>query len=80
MKDSEDYFTKEQRIEKLYEEGRQLFRRGKHEEALDRFKRIYEDTTVFRDVEETVLDYYAHGEDAWLTKYRARFGDLNDVA
>jgi outer membrane protein assembly factor BamD (BamD/ComL family) len=80
MKDSEDFFAKEQRIEKLYEEGRQLFRRGKHEEALDRFKRIYEDTTVFRDVGEIVEDYYAHGEDVWLKKYRARFGDANDIA
>jgi outer membrane protein assembly factor BamD (BamD/ComL family) len=80
MKDSEDFFAKEQRIEKLYQEGRQLFLKGKHGEALDRFKRIYEDTTVFRDVAEIVEDYYAHGEDVWLRKYRARFESPSGVA
>jgi hypothetical protein len=80
MKSSDDFFTIEQRIERLYEEGRQLFLRGKHEEALDRFKHIYEDTVVFRDVGEIVDDYYAKPEQEWLAKYRARFERQNGAA
>jgi hypothetical protein len=70
---SDDFFAIEQRTQRLYDEGRRLFLQGKHEEALERFKRIYEDTTVFRDVAEIVEDYYAKGEDAWIAKYRPRF-------
>jgi len=80
MNDSEDFFAREKRREKLYEEGRRLFRQGKTEEALERFKRIFEDTTAFRDVEQIINDYYTEGEDEWLRKYRARFGDSNDIA
>ena len=48
-----------------------VFLQGKHEEALERFKRIYEDTTLFRDVGEIVEDYYANGEMA-IAKYWAQ--------
>jgi hypothetical protein len=75
-----DFFAIEQRIERLYDEGRRLFLQGKHEEALERFKRIYEDKTVFRDVAEIVEDYYAHGEDAWIAKYQPRFERQSGVA
>jgi hypothetical protein len=79
-KNSDDFFAIEQRLERLYEEGRRLFLQGKHEEALDRFKRIYEDTTVFRDIAEIVEDYYANGQDAWIAKYQPRFERLSGVA
>jgi hypothetical protein len=79
-KNSNDFFAIEQRIERLYEEGRRLFLQGKHEEALDRFKRIYEDTTVFRDVAEIVEDYYANGQDEWIAKYQPRFARQSGVA
>ncbi len=69
MNDSEDFFAMEKRFEKQYEEGRRLFRRGKPEEALDRFKGIFEDTTVFRDVALSINDYYTDGEAAWIRKY-----------
>jgi len=79
-KKSDDFFTIEQRIERLYEEGRRLFLQGKHEEALDQFKRIYEDTTAFRDIAEIVEDYYANGQDAWIAKYQPRFERQSRVA
>jgi hypothetical protein len=73
MKNPDDFFAIEQRFEQLYEEGRQLFLNGKHEAALDRFKRIFEDSAVFRDVEEIVLDFYSKPKHEWLAKYQERF-------
>jgi hypothetical protein len=80
MKKPEDFFATEQRSYQLYEEGRKLFLQGKHEEALDRFKRIYEDTTAFRDVAEIVEDYYAHGQNEWVAKFRPRFESQSGIA
>ncbi len=60
-------------LERLYEEVRQLFLLGKHEEAIDCFKRIYEDTLELRDVTEIVDDYYALPRERWLAKYQTRF-------
>jgi len=60
-------------LEELYEEGRKLFLQGKHEEAIDRFKRIYEDTVELRDVEEVVSDYYLMPPAEWIAKYQTRF-------
>ena len=60
-------------LERLYEEGRQLFLRGLHEEAVDRFKRIYQDTLELRDVVEVVDDYYILSRDEWIAKYQTRF-------
>jgi hypothetical protein len=80
MKDSEDFFAIEQRFKQLYEEGRQLFLKGEHEEALGRFKRIFEDSAVFRDVEEIVIDYYSIPEHEWLAKYQARFESRSGIA
>lgn len=80
MKKSEDFFAREQRIEKLYEEGRRLFLKRRYEDAIERFKRIYEDTTVFRDVAEIIEDYYANGQDEWVRKFRPRFENKRGVA
>ena len=60
-------------LEQLYEDGRQLFLRGKHDEAIDRFKRIYEDTLELRDVTEIVDDYYTLPREQWVAKYQTRF-------
>lgn len=64
-----DFFA----IEKLSAEGRDLFLQGKHEEALDCFKRIYEETLDFRDVCEFVDNYYTGEKDLWKKKYQSRF-------
>jgi len=71
MKSSDDldWFT----LEGLYDEGRRLFLLGKHEEAIDRFKRIYEGTLDCRDVTEVVDDYYGLPREVWIAKYQARF-------
>ena len=79
MNDSEDFFTCEKRFETLYAEGRQLFRKGDYEEAMSRFKRIYEDSVIYRDVAQIIDDYYTTGEEAWRKKYRMQFGDSNDL-
>jgi hypothetical protein len=61
-------------LNQLYDEGRQLFLSGKHREAVERFKRIYELDSQFRDVAEIVDDYYSSELEAvWLEKYQARF-------
>ena len=79
MKGNQDFFAMEQRFEQLYEEGKQLFLNGKYEEAIDRFKRIFEDSAIFRDVEEIVIDYYSQPEHEWLAKYKSRFENRSDV-
>jgi hypothetical protein len=60
-------------LERLYEDGRHLFLRGHHEEAVDRFKRIYQDTLELRDVTEIVDDYYTLPREQWVAKYETRF-------
>jgi hypothetical protein len=65
----QDFFA----IEKLSAEGRDLFLQGKHEDAMDCFKRIYEETVDFRDVCEIVDSYYAEEKDQWIKKYQSRF-------
>lgn len=45
-------------LERLYEEGRELILDGRHETAINTFKRIYEVTLELRDVAEVVDDYY----------------------
>jgi hypothetical protein len=58
---------------RFYEDGRRLFLRGKHDEAVDQFKRIYELTLEFRDVTEIVEDYYGLPREEWIAKYQTRF-------
>jgi len=60
-------------LERLYEEGRRLFLRGQHDEAVDRFKRIYEHTLKLRDVTKIVDDYYTLTREQWVAKYQTRF-------
>ena len=60
-------------LERLYDEGRQLFFSGKYEEAVARFKRIYEATLGFRDVTDVVDDCYVLPRCEWIAKYQARF-------
>jgi hypothetical protein len=43
-------------LERLYDEGRELVLRGKHEDAVAKFKRVYEDTVDLRDVARIVED------------------------
>ncbi len=69
----EDFHTIEERMERLYDEGRQLFMRGKYDEAVEPFKRIYEVSLVYRDAVEIVDDYYSKERDEWIAKYKARF-------
>ncbi len=64
-----DFFA----LEKLYAEGRELFLQGDHEEAIECFKRIYEETADFLDVSEIVMDYYSEKKDRWIQKYQSRF-------
>ncbi len=64
-----DFFA----IEKLYGKGRELFLQGKHEEAIECFKRIYEETADYLDVSEIVQDYYAEEKELWIKKYQSRF-------
>jgi hypothetical protein len=67
--DDFDWFA----LERLYDEGRELFHSGKHDEALNRFKRIYEETLDLRDVNEILDDYYTLPKEQWVAKYMARF-------
>ena len=60
-------------LERLYEEACESFRKGRHDEAVDRFKRIYEDTLELRDVAQVVDDYYGLPREQWIAKYQARF-------
>jgi hypothetical protein len=64
-----DWFS----LERLYEEGRELFMAGKHEEAIGRFKSIFAETLELRDVTEIVEDYYCLPREQWVAKYQVRF-------
>jgi hypothetical protein len=74
MGGSEDFFTIEECHERLYDEGRRLFLRGKYDEAIEPFKRIYEATTIYRDVAQIVEDFYGmDSRQKWVSKYVPRF-------
>ena len=60
-------------LDRIYEGAKDLFLRGEHDRALDRFKSIYEVDCTFRDVAEIVNDYYDTSEREWLAKYERRF-------
>ena len=57
----------------IYEGARDLFLRGQHDRALDRFQSIYEIDVTFRDVTEIVNDYYNTAKREWVAKYQSRF-------
>ena len=60
-------------LERLYQEGRQLFLRGQYEDAIGCFKRIYENTLHLRDVAQIVDDYHTMPFKEWVAKYQLRF-------
>ena len=59
--------------DRIYESAKDLFLRGEHDRALDRFISIYEVDFTFQDVADIVNDYYDTPRDEWLSKYGARF-------
>ena len=66
--DNLDWFV----LERLYYEGCLLFMRGDYDRAIDRFKRIYEETTQLWDVADLVEGYYALPRDQYITRCRPR--------
>jgi hypothetical protein len=60
-------------LRRIYEEAKELFLRGKHDQAQERFKSIYEVDCTFRDVANIVDDYYDVAKDKWIAKYEAQF-------
>ncbi|MGA3265786.1 MAG: hypothetical protein ABSE16_03080 [Verrucomicrobiota bacterium] len=63
--------------ERIYAEGRELFFHGQYDEAIDRFKRIYEETLAHRDTVEIVDDYYTLPQPQWVAKWQARLQTQN---
>ena len=60
-------------LERLYYEGCRLFLLGEHDLAIDRFKRIYEETAGLWDVAEIIEGYYCASREEWIAKFRPRF-------
>ena len=67
-------------LDRIYEGARDLFLRGEHDRALDRFKSIYEIDCTFRDVAEIVNDYYDTAKSEWFAKYESRFQHQHGTA
>jgi hypothetical protein len=57
----------------IYEETKELFLRGKHDQAIEGFKSIYEYDIMFRDVASIVEDSYDMPKNKLVAKYKARF-------
>jgi hypothetical protein len=57
----------------IYEDAKELFLCGKHDQALEGFKTIYEFDIGVRDVAEIIEDYYHMPKDKWIAKYKAHF-------
>jgi hypothetical protein len=60
-------------LKRIYEAAKELFLRGKHVQALESFKSIYEVAFNFRDVANIIDDYYNLANDKWVAKYEAKF-------
>lgn len=58
---------------RIYEEAKEVFLCGKHDQALESFKSIYELDVTFRDVADIVDDYYVLPKGKWIAKYEAQF-------
>jgi hypothetical protein len=58
---------------RIYEEAKELFLRGKYDQALEDFKTIYEQDIKFRDVASIIDDYYVMPKDKLIAKYKAQF-------
>ena len=60
-------------LKRIYEEAKELFLRGKYDQALESFKSIYENDITVRDVASIINDYYDMPKDKWIAKYKAQF-------
>lgn len=60
-------------LRRIYEEAKELFLRGKLDQALENFKSIYERDAFFRDVASIVEDSYDMPEGKFIAKYKAQF-------
>ena len=60
-------------LRRIYEEAKELFLRGKHDQALEVFESIYEQDVGVRDVAEIINDHYDMPKDKWIAKYEAQF-------
>jgi hypothetical protein len=58
---------------RIYDEAKELFLSGKHDQALEDFIFIYERDIGVRDVAEIIEDHYVMPKDKWIVKYEARF-------
>ena len=66
--DKLDWFA----LERLYYEGCRLFMRSDYDQAVEQFKRIYEETTDLWDVAGLVEGYYALPREQWVIRSRPR--------
>jgi hypothetical protein len=57
----------------IYDEAKELFLHGKHDQALEDFKTIYELDVKVRDVATIIEDYYVMPKHKWIAKYKAQF-------
>lgn len=57
-------------LERFYYEGCRLFLRSEYDQAIAKFKRVYEETPDLWDVAELVEGYYALPRGQWIAKYR----------
>ena len=65
-------------LNRIYEGARELFLRGKHDRALERFESIYEVDVTFRDIASIINDYYDDAsKEKWIAKYEAHFRAQN---
>jgi len=60
-------------LRQIYEEAKELFLRGKYDQALEDFKVIYEQDIGVRDVADIINNYYDMPKDKWIAKYKAQF-------
>ena len=60
-------------LTQIYEEAKELFLRGKHDQALEGFKSIYEHDALFRDVAIIVEESYDMPKGKFMAKYKAQF-------
>jgi len=57
---------------RIYEEAKELFLRGKYDQALESFKSIYEHDVTFRDVATIVEDSYVMPKGKFIEKYKVQ--------
>ena len=72
MENSQSYES-EERLQRVYDEGRQLFLQGNYVESVERFSGIYRVDLFYRDVVEIVHEFYEKPRSEWIAKYTPRF-------